>query len=313
MPELASSREPLNVRAPFTTQAALAAGISRSTLAGPTYRCLLRGIYILASMPADPEQHIRAALLAHPEGAFASHQSAARIWRLPIPHTAEEHVTVIGRRHRRSRPGVTSHLAPPNWPITQVRGIPVSSPEALFVELAGELGLVDLVVVGDALVKRGLVTVEQLRKFTAASRERHAIAARRAADYVRAEVDSPQETRVRMLLVLAGLPEPSINVKIYDVGGHLLYRYDLGYIEVKIAIEYDGSQHRLDLDQWEHDVDRDEWSLDNGWRVIRIFSRGIFRTPDKTIARVQKALLAAGVAGVPKRTSDAWRAYFPMR
>ena len=38
--------------------------------------------------------------------------------------------------------------------------------------------------------------------------------ARRAASLAREGVDSPQETRLRLLLVLAGLPEPRVNVII---------------------------------------------------------------------------------------------------
>ena len=44
--------------------------------------------------------------------------------------------------------------------------------------------------------------------------------ARRAASLAREGVDSPQETRLRLLLVLAGLPEPRVNLIIR--GGRLM-------------------------------------------------------------------------------------------
>lgn len=41
---------------------------------------------------------------------LASHASAARLHRLPIPTIPDEHVTVLDRKHRRSRPGIVCHL-----------------------------------------------------------------------------------------------------------------------------------------------------------------------------------------------------------
>lgn len=80
-----------------------------------------------------------------------------------------------------------------------------------FIALASCLSLVELVVVGDAMVRMQLVSEADLREKTKASSERHAVLARRAAGLVRRGVDSPMETRLRLLIVLAGLPEPEVN------------------------------------------------------------------------------------------------------
>ena len=90
---------------------------------------------------------------------------------------------------------------------------------------------------------------------------------RRAAAYVRAEVDSPMETRLRMLLVLAGLPEPSINVKIRAVDGEVLRRYDLSFPTVRVIVEYDGRQHIERVEAWESDLERREAIDGDGWRA----------------------------------------------
>jgi very-short-patch-repair endonuclease len=115
------------------------------------------------------------------------------------------------------------------------------------------------------------------------------------------------ETRLRMLLVLAGLPEPVVNLRIRDSNGDVVLRFDLAYPELKIAVEYDGRQHRADLDQWDRDQDRQDWFDDGGWRHITVISRGIYRTPDRTVARVARALASRGV---PVQPTDEWRAYF---
>ena len=69
--------------------------------------------------------------------------------------------------------------------------------------------------------------------------------AAQAAAYVRAKVDSPMETRLRMLVVLAGLPEPVINLEVRDEDGEVLRKYDLAYPVVKVAVEFDGQVHVL--------------------------------------------------------------------
>jgi hypothetical protein len=61
---------------------------------------------------------------------------------------------------------------------------------------------------------------------------------------VRAKVDSPMETRSRLLLVFAGLPEPQPGQEILDEHGQCVATVDLGYRAAKIAIEYDGDLHR---------------------------------------------------------------------
>jgi hypothetical protein len=52
------------------------------------------------------------------------------------------------------------------------------------------------------------------------------------------------ETRLRMILVLGGLPRPCIQAELRDAGGEFLARPDLLYPEARLAIEYDVANHR---------------------------------------------------------------------
>ena len=301
----------LETRRPFTYAQGLAAGISPARLRGPSFRKVLPGVYVDASVPRRRYERVEAALLIHPVPAYASHTSAARVYGLPVPkELTEEHVTVFRRQDRRNRRGVRSHLAPASGSTTRLSGIRISTPAQLFTEMATLLGLVDLVVLGDDMVRRKLVTPEKLVRAAAEYTGNHARKARRAAGLVRDEVDSPMETRLRMLLVLAGLPEPKVNHKIYE-NGRLLYRFDLCYPGLQLAVEYDGRQHRDD-DQWDDDIDRDDWLDHHDWMIVKVFSRGVYREPAKTIERVRHAILARG-GRVPRRLSEEWRLHFPGR
>ncbi len=310
MPDNSPWTDPFDERRPFTVAAGLAAGLSKARLRGPRFRRVLQGVYVSAAVPPDPRQAVVAALLVHPPRVYASHTSAGRVYGVPLPAGLDgEHVSVCHPADRRRRAGVRTHVVPVRTPVNRYRGLPVSAPRQLFVELAQLLCLIDLVVVGDDLVHRKLLTPEDVVTYCA---QHGGPAARRAARYVRRDVESAMETRLRMLIVLAGLPEPTVNVKVFHEDGRLRYRFDLAWPEVKLAVEYDGRQHRDDLDQWDHDVERDEWMDDAGWVRVPVFSRGIYRRPDRTLERVLKALRRRGCRDLPRRLSDDWRPHFPV-
>src|SRR5438105_2781835 len=56
--------------------------------------------------------------------------------------------------------------------------------------------------------------------------------------------ESPMESRLRMLLVLAGLPRPQAQVTLKDAEGRFLGRPDLYYPDQRVGLEYDGRIHR---------------------------------------------------------------------
>lgn len=117
------------------------------------------------------------------------------------------------------------------------------------------------------------------------------------------------ESRLRMLVVLAGLPEPVVNHKIFWTDGRVRWRFDLSYPEFRIIIEYDGLQHRQDTDQWSTDITRRDWVDANRWRIVVVISGGIYRTPAMTLGRVISVMRDRGM--VVPRLSEEWRAHFP--
>jgi uncharacterized protein DUF559 len=164
--------------------------------------------------------------------------------------------------------GVKAHAAVEGTAITRFRNLPITTPEQTFLDLSTSLNLVALVVLGDSLVKAGRTSAAALRDAALAWRGRGAKLARRAARYVHEGVDSAMETRLRLLLVLAGLPVPEVNVILRHPDGSWWLRFDMCYPSLKLIIEYDGRHHAEDSEQWLHDLKRRE-ALDRmGWRVI---------------------------------------------
>lgn len=166
----------------------------------------------------------------------------------------------------------------------------MTTPARTFIDLAPKLPLVELVVVGDAILRR-LGTLPDLETAVGrAARRRGVVRARQALPLLRARVDSPMETRLRLLLVTAGLPCPEVNVPVYDATGGFLGTGDLVYRDARVVIEYEGDQHRTDRQQWRNDLWRYERFADAGWLVVRVSADDVLRRPDFTVLRIRRLL-----------------------
>ena len=297
---------------PFTTAQATAAGLSKAQLRGPDVVQVFRGVHVRARLATPSTRALiraQAVLLAHPGSAVASHGTAARVIGAPVPDETVEHVTVLHEDDRRRRIGVRCHVAALDRREVQVvEGVKVTAPHRLFLDLASVLPLVDLVVVGDWLVSSGRVSTASLEAYCSAARSRGAAHARRAAALVREGVESPMETRLRLLLVLAGLPEPEVNRELRDGDGFFLLRPDLSWPAHEVAVEYDGRQHLTSASQWERDVQRRNDLTAAGWLLVTVTAAGVYRTPEDTVRRVADALRQRGARRT--RVRDSWRAHF---
>jgi hypothetical protein len=141
-----------------------------------------------------------------PRGSYISHHTAAELWGAAPPADGATHVTLPSAFGRLVRQGVSSHYRNESAQTTLRKGLPISTPEQTFLDLAAiGVGLVDLVVVADGLIKAGHTSSELLIAAAGQGSGRGCRLARRAASLAREAVDSPQETRLRLLVVLAGL------------------------------------------------------------------------------------------------------------
>jgi hypothetical protein len=296
----------LDTTRPFTRAQAHQAGLTDGQLRGPGFVQVLRGVYLTSGVTVDSRSRARAALLAHRDGAVLVGSTAAALLAVPVPALPTVQVGVLSDAERRPRPGVSSVVDRRRTELASVDGLSVTSGATLFLQLAAELSLVDLVVAGDAMVRRRMVTLDVLREACRCARGKGVRLARRAAALVRDRVDSPMETRVRLLLVFAGFPEPLVNPTI-----DRRYRADLCWAALQLVVEYDGRQHRDDLDRWDHDIERNEWFEQHDWLLIHVVARDVFQRPDEFLERVLDAWLRRG--GARFRRQDEWRAHFPVR
>ena len=120
---------------------------------------------------------------------------------------------------------------------------------------------------------------------------------RRAMDFVDAGSESPQETRLRLLLVRSGLPRPVTQVPVLDDRGHVVRRVDVGWPEWLVGVEYDGEQHWTGPDAYANDIDRLEFLAARGWCIVRVSARQLRGERSRVVDRVRTALRERGCAG----------------
>lgn len=168
-------------------------------------------------------------------------------------------------------------------------------------------------VLGDSLVHAETVSPEELIAAAGAWTRNGRAVATRAAGYVRVGVDSPMESRLRMLIVLAGLPEPTVNHVIRHDNGEPKMRFDLCYAELKLLIEYDGDHHVTDAEQRARDMERREELERLGWRIIVVQKEHFHRNPGQLLRRIQQARLDRGASPSNSRVRTTWQRYFITR
>ncbi|MEZ0050970.1 hypothetical protein ABIA30_001968 [Mycobacterium sp. MAA66] len=117
---------------------------------------------------------------------------------------------------------------------------------------------------------------------------------RKALMFVDAGAESPQETRLRLLLVQSGLPRPVTQIPVVDQWGRVCRRIDMGYPQWMVGVEYDGEQHWTDARQHEADIERLEFLAARGWTIVRVSRNQLRYRPSEIVDRVRRALRQAG-------------------
>lgn len=234
--------------------------------------------------------HLRAiALTLTPSAAF-SHSTAASLLGLPTPTSELAHVTVPSKNLRGSRRAVAWHVA--NVSAIGVQGLPCTNPLRTWLDLGAVLELPELVAATDCLLRRGLVTWDQLEP---PKRTRGAMRLRRAAFLADARSLSPRESIIRVHLHLAGLPRPELNFNVIVDRGWVACA-DLAWPQYRVIVEYDGKHHGSDRQRHQDALTRNELAA-CGWQ-IRVLTDQHFRNMDRTVQMIAATLMAQGWYGV---------------
>jgi very-short-patch-repair endonuclease len=168
------------------------------------------------------------------------------------------------------------------------RRLPTTNALRTTVDLGGRNPLTEAVLHVDLFLHAELVSVTELGSYVVEHPGAKGIGRlRRTLSFVEPAAESAMETRLRMVLVLAGLPRPEVQVSIYDEQDRFLGRPDLLYRRYRLAIEYDGGNHR---ERMVEDNRRQNGLVGAGYRLLRFTAADVYNAPDTVAMQVRHAL-----------------------
>ncbi len=278
---------------PFLGSAALKRGALTRNQLRTRYRRVFRDVYI------DKEAEMTAAVKARAAGlstgAILAGQSAAAVLGTKWLDAAAPAEILRADRHCQRGIIVRSYQLAANE-VRTIRGLRVTTAARTAFDIGCGLPPVRAMPILDALLNAtGMKPAEVV---ALADRHPGARGIRRlqaALELADGGAESPQETRVRLLLIAAGLPRPETQIEFRNLHSRRI-RVDMGWREWKVAVEYDGIQHWEDPQQRAWDIERIALLEAAGWIVIRV-SAAMLARPQVIVERVRTKLVERGAYG----------------
>lgn len=271
------------------SDAVTAGDVTWKRLCGPHFVRLVRDVYLPRGVPVTHELRCRAATMIIPEQAVITGRSAATVRSVPLARPWDPVEIVVPER---SRFGPVLGLAVRRTPLPVVDSRPwadaaLATSDRLGLDLALRAPLPDAVADLDAALAAGVVDQNSLLRYVVGRREHGITRARKALRMADERAESRPESRLRVLLALAGVElTPQLVVRTAD--GRFVARLDLGCERRRTGVEYDGAWH-ADRRQLSHDRERLNRLQAAGWHIVFVTAEHLHH-PNQVVATVRAAL-----------------------
>jgi hypothetical protein len=270
---------------PFVGSEAIAMGLVGKHQLRAGFQAVYPDVYVPKNAVLTLSQHARAGWLwSHRQGVIAG-LTASGLHGAKWIDTASP-VELIWPNARAPRGLRTYDMRLRSDEFGELDGMRVTTPERTAFDIGRRGGLVEAVARLDALSNATGVKAEDVLEI--ADRYRGARGLRQlriALDLFDAGAASPKETWLRLLLIRAGYPRPQTQIPVVTADGARYY-LDMGWPDIKVAVEYDGDQHRSDRGQYVKDIRRLDAVQELGWTMVRVISE---HRPAEILSRVQRA------------------------
>jgi hypothetical protein len=276
---------------------ALEAGLSPSALhrqlRAQVFQTVHPGAYVVRGAPSSWRQTVMAAVISCP-GSVAACRTAGALYGLAGCRAREVELLVTRRVSRRPAGVIirsTKQLRDAD--ITEMHGIPVTSPARALLDLGGVANLHTVRHAVEDAVRKGLVTPmqlhEQLRQAGRCGRSGTATLRAILAAYPDdcAGLESPLEEAMLRVIHDSGLPAPRTQFEVWD-DGLLLARLDAAYPELLIGIEADGYEWHSARPDWVRDRRRQNELTSRDWTILRFCLEDATR-PAPFVATLKRA------------------------
>lgn len=287
----------------FAVRDALRIGVDPNRLRRSDLRTPFRGVRETAASESLVERCAALATVLRPDAFFCG-PTAALLWGIPLPRElADDERLHVGHPHRQ-RPtrlsGVVGHhfvITPAE--LTSRDGLPLTTPERTWCDLAAYLSLHDLVAAGDRVIWRRdpLAPLGDVHEMVRRHPGRRGALTRAAAvGQLSDRADSPPESHLRLRFRDAGLPPVSPNLEVRAAGGGLVAEIDLAFRAYRVGVDYEGDHHRVERRQWMRDLRRFADLEDAGWSMVRATADDLADT-GRLVASVRRRLASRGWPG----------------
>lgn len=280
---------------PFIGREVIAAGAMSKSQLATRFRRLFPGVYVNRDVDITAELRAKAGWLWTGRRGVVAGFAAAALHGSKWVDDAQ--VVELIHDNRRSPPGIRAHQDRIGGDeIKVVAGVPVTSPVRTALDLGCWYPITTAVAGIDALARATEIKAAAVELLTRRYAGRRGIVgARRAVNLFDPGAQSPKESWLRIVLIEGGLPRPQTQIPVRNEFGSAFAYLDMGWEDVKVAVEYDGEHHRTDNRQYGWDVRRLETLERLGWIVIRVLAGD---RPDEVVGRVRGALVGR-VCGQP--------------
>lgn len=291
-------------RRPFTVDEARDAGLTLRALSGKSWTRISSGLYRWSELRDDPWLKLSAWRRVLPAEAVFMGATAAWLFGLDLAPTDPVEALVPVSCGLRTRGGLMVHhgqIQPAE--VVAIRGFRSLALPLTLAGLCLRRPPVEALVAIDMAVHQGLTNPLALGQCAEARIGRPGMSQMRALALLAAAAESPMETRLRWLLIQAGLPGPEVQANLRDGAARFVGRADLYYAAARLVLEYDGGSHR---DRLVEDNRRQNALVNAGYRLLRFAAADIYGRPDVVVAQVRAALAratarsATGSGGTPR-------------
>jgi hypothetical protein len=231
------------------------------------------GVLVDGRRMHDVRTRAAAALLTVGPEAVLCGPTAARLHGCTALTRAEVHVVVPYSRSPRKRPGLEVHHS--CFFADQVishDGLRLLTIEQTIADLLCTARPADALAVGDEALRRAGPGCDEFRRAVVRRIQvrpdpRGTVRGAGLWELASPRAESAPESWIRMLIIELGFPLPEVNFAVLSPGGREVYRLDLAWPELRIALEYDG--HAVHAGREEEDAAREDDLRRRGWIVVR--------------------------------------------
>ncbi|KDF02268.1 hypothetical protein Y900_025865 [Mycolicibacterium aromaticivorans JS19b1 = JCM 16368] len=270
----------------FIGSEALAAGELTEHELRRWYRPVYRGVYVAASVDPSLGDRTWAAWLWSGRRAVISGLAAAALHGSQWVDVGEP-IELIGRNSRPHDGLLVRNETLISGEVTKVSGLPVTTPVRTAFDLGRHLRAETAIARLDALKWATFFSIDDVMGLACEHPGARGLRQLKAIlPLVDGGAASPKETWLRMLLIDGGFPPPTTQIPVMD-GWRILAVLDMGWDDIKVAVEYDGDHHRTNRAQYVKDQRRIRRLEQLGWIVIRVIAED---RPDDVVRQVREAI-----------------------